>query len=210
MQGDMVDSRRPWIGRTSSRRRVIGVGAGGVGAALLAACGEGGGVPAGAPKELAPASLVFWHGGGGDTEMAPKRAADFMAEHPNIKVTVEDPGDLGAKVLAGAAAGTLADLMLQSASAGQPQILFLRKIVQGIDQYIQRDKLDLKQWYPHIIEAARVDGKQFALPFDGKVARVAVWVNKTMFDKAGLKLPDLNWTVDQYMDAAVKLNRPDA
>jgi ABC-type glycerol-3-phosphate transport system substrate-binding protein len=157
---------------------------------------------------LAPASLAFWPGGAGDAEMAPKRAADFMAEHPNVKVTVEDPGDLGAKVLAGAAAGTLADLMLQSTSAGQPQILFLRKIVQGIDQYVQRDKLDLKQWYAHIVEAARVDGKQFALPFDGKVARVAVWVNKTMFDKAGLKLPDLNWTVDQYMEAAVKLNNP--
>ncbi len=194
---------------TISRRRVVAGGAGGVGALLLAACGAPQQAPGAAAKDL-QANVLFWHGGAGDTEMAPKRASDFMQEYPKIKVTLEDPGNLGQKVLAGAAAGTLADLMLQSTSAGQPQILFLRKIVQGIDQFVQRDKLDLKQWFPHIIEAAKVDGKQFALPFDGKVARVAVWVNKTMFDRAGLKLPDLNWTVDQYMEAAIKLNKPDA
>jgi ABC-type glycerol-3-phosphate transport system substrate-binding protein len=192
-----------------TRRRIVLSGAGAVGALALAACGAPPQQAGGGAKDI-EATLVFWHGGAGDAEMGPKRAQDFMNEYPKIKVTVEDPGDLGAKVLAGAAAGTLADLMLQSTSAGQPQILFLRKIVQGVDQYATRDKLDLKQWFPHIIEAARVDGKLYALPFDGKVARVAVWINKTTFDKAGLKLPDPGWTVDQYMEAAVKLTNPGA
>jgi ABC-type glycerol-3-phosphate transport system substrate-binding protein len=190
--------------RERSTRRAV-LAASGVGAFWLAACGAGG-APAGA-KELPPATVLFWTGGAGDAEMAPKRAADFEREHAGIKVTTEDPGDLGVKVPTAAAAGTLGDILLQSTSAGVPQIFFLRKLVQGIDSYVQRDKLDLKQWFPHIIDAAKVDGKQFALPFDGKVARVAVWINKTMFDRAGLKLPDLNWTVDQYMDAAVKLTK---
>ncbi len=192
-----------------SRRKLTSVAGAMGGAWLAAACGAPTGAT-GTSKNLPPATVLFWTGGAGDAEMAPKRAADFMAEFPNIKVTTEDPGDLNVKVPAGIAAGTLGDVMLQSTSAGVPQVFFLRKAVQGIDQYVTRDKLDLKQWFPHIIEAAKVDGKQFALPFDGKVARVAVWINRTMFVKAGLALPDLEWTTDKYMEAAVKLTRADA
>jgi len=189
-----------------TRRAIVAGGLGGLGGLAIVACGSP--QPAPPPAAIAPATIVFWPNYPGDSEMAPKRAADFEQEHPGLKVRIETPeGDFNQNVLTNAAAGTLGDVMLQSTSAGQPQMLFLKKIVEGIDPYIQRDRLDLRQWFPHIIEAARLNGKQFALPFDGKMARVAVWINKTMFEKAGLKLPDLTWTVDQYMDAAIKLTK---
>src|SRR4051794_924354 len=100
------------VGSTSSRRRILSIGAVGFGGVALAACGAGAGSPKSAGKDTL-GTVLFWTGGAGDAEMAPKRTADFMAEYPKIKVTVEDPGDLGVKVPAAAAAGTLGDILLQ-------------------------------------------------------------------------------------------------
>lgn len=193
-----------------SRRKLTITAGTAAGAWFMAACGAAGGTQTTTNKAKVTGTVLFWTGGAGDAEMSPKRVADFMAEYPNIKVTMEDPGDLAVKVPTAAAAGTLGDIMLQSTSAGQPQVFFLRKIVAPLDEFVTREKFDLKQYFPHIISAAHVDGKLFALPFDAKVARVAVWINRTMFQKAGLALPDIDWTVDKYMDAAVKLTRADA
>src|SRR6266511_3233306 len=59
-------------GSSVSRRRILSVGAAGLGGVALAACGAGQQAPAVAGRDLT-ANLLFWHGGGGDVEMAPKR-----------------------------------------------------------------------------------------------------------------------------------------
>ena len=81
--------------------------------------------------------------------------------------------------------------------------------MRDLDPFIARDKLDLKQWYPMAIEAGRLDGKIISLPFKGKMAAVAFLYNETMFEQAGLKPPDLNTSVNELMENAVKLTRPD-
>jgi ABC-type glycerol-3-phosphate transport system substrate-binding protein len=78
-----------------------------------------------------------------------------------------------------------------------------------LDSFINKDKLDLKQWYPQAIDAGRLDGKVIALPFKGKMATVALFYNQTLFEQGGVKPPDLNTTLNDLAEAAAKLTRPD-
>ena len=94
-------------------------------------------------------------------------------------------------------------------SAAQPQRLFLSGSMKALDALVGRDKLDLKQWYPQAIEAGRLDGKLISLPFKGKMATVALFYNQTLFEQAGLKPPDLNTSLNDLTEMAVKLTRPD-
>ncbi len=81
--------------------------------------------------------------------------------------------------------------------------------MKALDALVGRDKLDLKQWYPQAIEAGRLDGKLISLPFKGKMATVALFYNQTLFEQAGLKPPDLNTSLNDLTEMAVKLTRPD-
>jgi multiple sugar transport system substrate-binding protein len=53
-----------------------------------------------------------------------------------------------------------------------------------------------------------VDGKTGGLPFKSHPSRVGLFYNIDLFDKAGVKVPDLNWSYDQLVEAAQKLNKP--
>jgi multiple sugar transport system substrate-binding protein len=190
-----------------SRRKLTITAGTAAGAWLMAACGA----PAGqaGSKSAAPATVVFHWIGASEQEMVEKRTPVFMQEHPNIKVDLQ-PYDGDAKLMTLVSSGTLGDVSTLSASAGLPSVLAVRKVMTALDPFIAKDKLDLKQWFAPVIEASKVDGKQIAMPYNGKMARVAVFYNKSMFDKAGIKYPDEKWTVDQYMDAAVKMTRAEA
>ncbi|HEU5317359.1 MAG TPA: hypothetical protein VFX49_14710 [Chloroflexota bacterium] len=189
-----------------TRRKLTATAVTGAGAWLAAACGAPGAGTG--TKSTAPANITFHWIGASEQEMVEKRVPIFMSEHPNIKVNLEPYDD--AKVITLAAAGSLGDVLTSSASAGQPSVFYVKKITQALDALIARDKLDMKQWFAPLVDAAKVDGKQIAMIFNGKLARVAVFYNRSMFDKAGLKYPDANWTTDQYMEAAVKMTKADA
>ncbi len=191
-----------------SRRRIVGSTFAGGAALALAACGAAGSRGTSSAKSAAPSTVTFHWSGASEVEMVEKRVPMFSEQHPNIKVNLEPyKGDDALMTMA--TAGSLGDVLTLSASAGLPAVLYVRKVVTPLDPFITKDKLDLKQWFPSLVEAARVDGKQIAIPFNGKTARVAVFYNKTLFDKAGIKYPDENWTADQYMDAAAKLTKGD-
>jgi multiple sugar transport system substrate-binding protein len=189
-----------------TRRWMMGTGLAGGASLALAACGAAGEGTGASKASSAPATVTFHWIGASEQEMVEKRTPVFLQEHPNIKVNLEPYGG-DDKLMTLASSGTLGDVSTLSASSGLPAVLYVRKVMAALDPFITRDKLDLKQWFAPVIEASRVEGKQIAMPYNGKMARVAVFYNKSMFDKAGIKYPDEKWTVDQYMDAAVKMTK---
>ena len=145
-----------------------------------------------------------------EAEMWPIRIPIFEKENANIKVEADlHEGDIQAKITTLIASGSIGDVVHTHPSAAQPQRLYLAKSMKDLDSLIARDKVDLKQWYPAAIEAGRLDGKIISLPFKGKMAAVAFFYNKTLFNQAGVKLPDASTTMADVMEAAVKLTKAD-
>ncbi|NDE08065.1 MAG: extracellular solute-binding protein, partial [Chloroflexi bacterium] len=145
-----------------------------------------------------------------EAEMWDVRIPVFQKENPGITVEKDlNDGDIIAKITTLIAAGSIGDVVHTHPSQAQPQRLYLAKSMKDLDALIARDKVDLKQWYPAAIDAGRLDGKVISLPFKGKMAAVAFFYNKTLFDQAGVKVPDANTTMADVMEAAVKLTKPD-
>src|SRR5687768_9525917 len=197
-----------------SRRRVVTVGSAATGAFALAACGgtTSQEVPAAASK--APATIRVIARTASEADMWPIRIPQLEQKHPNIKINLEliagtDGGGVQAKTDTYIAAGEILDVVHTHFSAAQPQRLYLNGSMRELDSFIAKDKLDLKQWYPQAIDAGRVEGKVIALPFKGKMATVALHINQSLFEAAGLKIPDLNTTLNDLADMAVKLTKPD-
>ena len=195
-----------------TRRAILGA-TGSAGAALaLAACGAQG-AQSPASQSKAPATIRIIARTVSEQDMWPIRLPALEAKYPNIKTNLElippENGGVQAKTDTFIAAGEVLDVVHTHFSAAQPQRLYLQKAMRELDSYIARDKVDLKQWYPQAIDAGRIDGKVVAFPFKGKMATVALFYNETLFQASGVKVPDLNTTLNDLADMAAKLTKPD-
>src|SRR5688572_10589503 len=197
-----------------SRRRLVAAGTAATGALALAACGASTGTDQTSVASKAPATIRVIARTASEADMWPIRIPQLEQKHPHIKINLEliagtDGGGVQQKTDTYLAAGEILDVVHTHFSAAQPQRLYLNGSMRELDSFIAKDKLDLKQWYPQAIDAGRVEGKVIALPFKGKMATVALHINQSLFEAAGLKLPDLNTTLNDLVDMAVKLTKPD-
>jgi multiple sugar transport system substrate-binding protein len=83
--------------------------------------------------------------------------------------------------------------------------LYVPRAMQGefypMDAFLATEGIKLTDVYS--IDATVEDGKIYALP--GDVKYMVVWLNKNDLDKAGLPVPPLDWTWDDYREYARKL-----
>ncbi len=193
-----------------SRRRALAGVAPFVGAAALAACGApgtGGDKPQAAKKEV---TIKVTARLANEADMWPIRVPQFKEKYPNVTIQPDlHAGDIQEKIAALIASGEIGDVVHTHFSAAQPQRLYLGKAMRELDSLMAKDKLDLKQWYPQAVDAGRVDNKVIALPFKGKMATVALFYNESLFQQAGLKPPDLNTSLNDLAEMAVKLTKAD-
>src|SRR5262249_44930654 len=75
------------------------------------------------------------------------------------------------------------------------------------DALIARDKYDLKQFYDLAVQALRIDGKLYTLPFKGQIARLFAFYNVDVFEARGVKVPTASWTYADLQDAAARLHQ---
>lgn len=101
------------------------------------------------------------------------------------------------------------------AIATEGQRLFISKgAVQSIDDYLARDTAQLGDYFsdihPKILEWSNTlcspDGKKYWLPAVGNT--MTVWCDKEVFAAAGVPLPANDWTWDDFLATARKLNKP--
>ena len=203
----MVDSRFSRL----TRRRIVGGAGAGSAALALAACGSPSGSGDAKPQAARKsANLKVVARTSSEAEMWPIRLPAFEAAHPGLKAEAElHAGDIQEKIATLVASGTIGDVVHTHPSQAQPQRLFLGGSMKQLDTYVAKDKLDLKQWYQAAVDAGKLDGKLISLPFKGKMATVALFYNQTLFEQAGLKVPDLNTTLADLGELAAKLTKPD-
>ncbi len=139
-------------------------------------------------------------------------AEPFMKTHPAIDVEMEaiPYGLYTTKVESAAASGVaLGDVVLIDDWYGQE--LFKRNYTIPLDTFFHRDLHDsdfFMQFFAVWHKGGVASAPLMAMPASGGVT--ALFYNKDLFDKAGVKYPDSTWTYATMLDAARKLTNNSA
>jgi len=183
---------------TLSRRQLLGLGGGA--AATLALSGCGGGSSAGGSGGDASSTDLTWQMWSASTAEvdAWKKVADIAGRASGSTIAFQTAAwnDYWTKLTTQAASGQTADIVsIQSLRAPQFAQLFTDLTPKLSDMGVTESDFDAG-----ILDALKVDGKLLALPYD--FGPLVVFYNKTAFEQAGLPLPAIGWTQDDFMTAA--------
>ena len=78
--------------------------------------------------------------------------------------------------------------------------------IMNLDKYIQKNyKDEMKQLFPVVAEALTYEGSFYAMPRD--ITSKVMFFNTELFEKAGVAIPDANWTWDDFEAIARKMTR---
>ncbi|MGH2370283.1 MAG: ABC transporter substrate-binding protein, partial [Chloroflexota bacterium] len=196
-----------------SRRSML---AGGVGlsAAFVAACGassSGGGE--GAPQSSGPVIELRTHARAGSERDGYQKNVDAFNEQYAGKyhVTYEGiTGNLYEGQETHMAGGTIGDIHYAHQSNIKMQEYAVKGAAVALDPFIAKDKnFKLTDWPQRAQEAMKIiDNKVFALPVRGQVAWLFLYWNRDMLQKNGVPEPTPNWTLDELVTQAKKLQQP--
>ncbi len=110
-------------------------------------------------------------------------------------------------------------VLTQVAGGSPPDVLFvevnnfkefaLRGVLEDLTPYLEQDKsINIKDYYPEIIDRFTRDGKLYVIPRD--IAPICVvYYNKKIFDEAGVQYPTDDWDWSQFLEIAKKLVKKD-
>ena len=134
--------------------------------------------------------------------------ADFYKDHPNCEVVLEEGGSA---LMAKIAANDAPDIIRTNSILDLPTYVN-KNIIMPLDDMLKKSDLyDEKDIFPVCIDCFKYDGKDFGkgkiygLPKDWGPS--SMWVNKSMLDAKGLRVPtyDAPITFDELADYAKKL-----
>jgi multiple sugar transport system substrate-binding protein len=185
-------------------------GAGALGVLALASCAPGtagstGGAEGG-QMAAGPVTLRVGERAGTEEQAFDNRLPAFNQKFPNVKVEREAiTGDMIEALKTMAASNTLPDNCHAYTGGQQYHVFALGGAFRNIESLVARDKLDLKGWFPEMIEIMKIDGKLFGLPFKGQVLNAGFYYNASLFQARGVPEPDETWTLDDLFKAAQQL-----
>ena len=204
-----------------TRRSVLWLGGGTIGAIALAACGQATITEAPAedvpeekeaeakePEPQAEPVNLDWALWGDSTwvEAAQAGADVYTADNPNVTLNVLGVKDSPAVYITAWVAGSGPDIAMtwgtNLVQAGREGLLL------NMDPYIKRDSFPMDDYIPFQLSAMRwPETGQYGLPMYINV--YVLWYNKQVFEKKGMALPDDTWGWDEYQDAMLRLtDRP--
>ncbi|HZU02977.1 MAG TPA: sugar ABC transporter substrate-binding protein [Ktedonobacteraceae bacterium] len=156
----------------------------------LAACGGGGSSGSSSSNGVVNLTYALWDP---IEETGYKQSvAQFMQQHPNIKVTIEYTpwAQYWQKLSTEFAAGNAPDVFWDHL-AYFPQFVQQGQLT-DLTSLIKQDNVDMSQYYPQLVQEWTYNGKVYGLPKDWDT--IAILYNKQMFQKAGLPAPtNLTW-----------------
>jgi multiple sugar transport system substrate-binding protein len=192
---------------------------------LLAACGPSQTQPSAATSAPAAPAATTAPAAGGATQAKPAAGAvptgnlrlmgwssspeedrllndvltDFSKQYPSIQVTFQPVPDYATKLQTDLAAGTAADVFYVDSLLAPD--LMKRNLIEPLDDYISRDKVDTADFYPGLLKAFQWKGKTYGLPKDW--SSLAMEWSTDAATKAGIDKPPATW--DELKTAAEKL-----
>ena len=217
MTGSTSETRGTQRGTRRAVLRAAGLGTGVAAGVALAACsapsatsGPGAGDGEAPSRSSAPVSVRLIERLDQESQALDARLPVFRTQFPNITVEREAvPGaELIPKLQTMAAADTMPDNVHAFTGGQEYHNFVLGGAFRNIDGLLARDKVDLKGWFPELVEIMKVDGKLYGLPFKGQVLAAGFYYNVSLFETRGVGLPTETWTLDDLVKAALQLTDP--
>ncbi len=194
--------------RQRAARLTAGIAAGAVAALLLAGCSAGGsGDPASAghpadKNTSADLTYAVWD----QNQVAAIKAniAAFNKEYPKITVNVDvSPWDAyWTKLQTEASSNTLPDLFWMNGP--NFQLYAANGKIAPITDQVKAGDIDPKNYSAALDAMYRYKGVQYGVPKDFDT--IAVWVNKSLFQQAGVALPSADWTWADFQKTAAEIS----
>lgn len=203
-----------------SRRDALRFLGAGAGLALVTACGPSASSSsssssgaAGAPQQQAPAQgqqvslrWFFWTGSEEERQFWEGMATDAAKAIGNLEVKFETDSfsNYWTKLPTYAASGNVADILgLQSLRTAT---FTSRNLYLPLDDLVAADSgFDLNDFDRSIVDGLSYKGKLYALSYD--FGPYILYVNKTLFQKAGVTVPSADWTWEQFLQTAKSVTR---
>ena len=128
---------------------------------------------------------------------------DFEKSNPDIKIDfLHIPQNYFQKI------------HLLFASNTAPDVIFINNLYlpiyanAGMLDEITPEKISTDGFYEKSLDALSFKGKLYAVPRD--VSNLVIYYNKNLFDKYHVNYPQKDWTLDDFLETALKLtHRPD-
>ncbi|QLH25944.1 sugar ABC transporter substrate-binding protein [Streptomyces sp. Rer75] len=180
------------------KRRVL-VSATAAAAALgltLSGCSSGGGTSGQSKDKL---TWSMWISGSAD-KAAWQKVADSVKTAGGAKVTIQGAPfeDYFTKLRTQLSTGSAPCIVsMQSLRAANYTDVLL-----PLDSLAKKQGVDLSQFDTTALDALKVDGKIYALPYD--TGPMLLFYNKDLFKQVGAKAPEPGWTVKEFEAAAAK------
>jgi multiple sugar transport system substrate-binding protein len=165
---------------------------------LLAACG-------GAPQTTNQVSFIVW--GDPAEKVAYESLVDAFEQRSDIDITLTHiPGqsDYRKRIATDFAAGQPANLML--INYRRMSTFAAKNVLEPLGPYLERSTvIKESDFFPEPIASFRYKGSLVCIPQN--VSSLVVYYNKQLFDQAGLAYPSDNWTLDEFVQAALTLTK---
>ncbi|MCI8727141.1 MAG: sugar ABC transporter substrate-binding protein [Hungatella sp.] len=129
---------------------------------------------------------------------------DFHAANPDIQVVVHSipaNGERLTKLDILAMSG--GDMDVMPISDGDQFVRFESGMMAPLDEFIERDGLDMEASFGKYAIWGQSDGKYYGIPF--RATQTGVYYNKDMFDEAKVPYPSDDWTLEEYIETARKM-----
>jgi multiple sugar transport system substrate-binding protein len=157
-----------------------------------------------AREQAVTVTWAFW---GSPWEVAINRrvARAFEAEHPDVRVElVHQPWEeYFAWLAAEWAAGRSPDVMAINRVPARAALGMLA----NLEPWLARDRVDLADYYPPLLDLFRYHGALYGLPRDNDTK--VIYYNRQAFAAAGLPYPQPGWTWDDLRALAAALTLRD-
>jgi multiple sugar transport system substrate-binding protein len=129
----------------------------------------------------------------------------FNKEYPNIKVNVNVTpfGTYWTKLQTEASSNSLPDLFWMNGP--NFQLYASNGKVEPITSEVKSGAIDPANYPKSLDEMYSLGGVQYGVPKDFDT--IAVWVNKALFGKAGVAIPQAGWTWDDFQKAGAEISQ---
>lgn len=146
---------------------------------------------------------LMW-GAPNEVEQVDRWIGEFHKRHPHIRVkNVHVPRNYSSKLTTMLVGGTPPDVAFCNQNDFS---YFVRKeALLDLTPFIERDGHDLTGFYPRLIAAYQLDGRQCGIPRSCNTC--TLYYNCNMFDAEGVEYPNAQWTWRDFTKAAKELTR---
>jgi multiple sugar transport system substrate-binding protein len=130
----------------------------------------------------------------------------FRERHPEIRIEFESiTANYRERLLTSIAAGSPPDVaLLDNGSFGAAPFI-ARGLLVNVAPYLDRIGVDTSAYYPEVLAIFRRPGGLYAFPKDFNP--IVVYLNKDLFEEAGVPLPAPDWTWSDFLSIAKRLTR---